>query len=68
VQAREGIATGQGTSAALTWCMRSIPKYVIAVCGVGALVGLVAHGPLSTGAAAVAAIAIVIGAACSFRR
>jgi hypothetical protein len=48
--------------------MRSIPKYVIAVCGVGALVGLVAHGPLSTGAAAVAAVAIVIGAARSFRR
>ena len=48
--------------------MTSIPKYVIAVCGVGALVGLVAHGPLSVTAAAVASVAIVIGAARSFRR
>jgi len=48
--------------------MANIPKYVIAVCGVGALVGLVAHGPLSVTAAAVAAVAIVIGAARSISR
>jgi hypothetical protein len=48
--------------------MKNIPKYVMAVCGAGALVGLFTHGPVSTAAAAVAAVAIVVAAARAVSR